>query len=81
MTITIKLFAVLRDAANVAEFSLILPDNATVADAMNTIAAQYPALAPHLPRTAAAVNLERAAPDTKLNDHDELALLPPVSGG
>ena len=81
MTIRVKLFAILRDTAGVAELPLDLPAHATVATAVELLSAQYPTLRPHLPRAAAAVNLARATPDTTLNDNDELALLPPVSGG
>jgi molybdopterin converting factor subunit 1 len=81
MTIKIKLFAILRDKAGVAELPLNLPDHSTVAQAMTQLAHQLPTLALHLPRCAAAVNLERATPETILKNNDELALLPPVSGG
>jgi molybdopterin converting factor small subunit len=81
MTVRVKLFAILRDKAGVAELPLGLPDGASVADAMETLAGRLPGLRPHLTRAAAAVNLARATPDTILNDNDELALLPPVSGG
>jgi molybdopterin converting factor small subunit len=81
MTITIKLFAILRDKAGVAEISLPLLDNATVATAIESLAKLHPTLHPHLARSAAAVNLTRATPDTPLKNGDELALLPPVSGG
>ena len=82
MTVTVKLFAVLRDrAGGVGEVPLSLPAGTTVAGAVGAVAARYPALSSDLPRAAAAVNLERASPETILNDGDELALLPPVSGG
>ena len=81
MVVTIKLFAILRDRAGVAELRLDLPERASVADAMETLGARHPSLAPHLPRCAAAVNLERATAETTLHENDELALLPPVSGG
>jgi molybdopterin converting factor subunit 1 len=81
MTIRIKLFAILRERAGAAELALDLPQGATVADAVERLGARYASLAPHLPRCAAAVNLERAIPATILHDGDELALLPPVSGG
>jgi molybdopterin converting factor small subunit len=80
MTIRVKLFAILRDKAGVAETPLELRTGATVADALESVAARHPALRPYLPRAAAAVNLTRSTPDTLLHD-DELALLPPVSGG
>ena len=81
MTIRLKLFAILRDQAGVADLPLTLPENATVSTALQTLATKFPALVPHLPRAATAVNLTRSTPDTVLNDNDELALLPPVSGG
>jgi molybdopterin converting factor small subunit len=81
MTIRVKLFAILRDTAGLADLPLTLPDGAPVSHALETLSTQHPALRPHLPRAAAAVNLSRATPDTILHDNDELALLPPVSGG
>jgi len=81
MTVRVKFFAILRDKAGVAELPLALPDGASVADAVETLSARLPDLRPYLPRAAAAVNLARATPDAILKDNDELALLPPVSGG
>jgi molybdopterin synthase catalytic subunit len=81
MTITVKLFAILRDKAGVAEVSLPLLDGATVATAIESLAKLLPNLHPYIARSAAAVNLSRATPDTPLKNGDELALLPPVSGG
>lgn len=79
--IRVKLFAVLRDAAGASELSLELAPGATVSAAVAEIGRQYSALARHLPRAAAAVNLARVSAETVLHDGDELALLPPVSGG
>jgi molybdopterin converting factor small subunit len=81
VTIRVKLFAILRDLAGVGELSLELPAGSSVAAATETLAAQFPTLRRALPRTAAAVNQIRVTADTTLNDNDELALLPPVSGG
>jgi molybdopterin synthase sulfur carrier subunit len=81
MTITVKLFAILRDTAGVPELLLTLPDGTTVATAVQTLLVSHPTLAPFAARIACAVNLTRVARDTVLQDGDELALLPPVSGG
>jgi len=81
MTVTVKLFAILRDTAGVPELPLALPDGATVAVAVDALLALHPALAPFGARIACAVNLTRVPRDTVLRDGDELALLPPVSGG
>ena len=81
MTIRVKLFAILRDKAGVAETPIELRAGATVADAIESVAARHRDLRPYLGRAAAAVNLSRTANETVLQDNDELALLPPVSGG
>lgn len=81
MTVTVKLFAILRDRAGVAEIRLEMPDGATVSAAMELILHEHPELRPFATRVAFAVNLSRVDGGTVLKDGDELALLPPVSGG
>ena len=81
MTVTIKLFAILRDKAGVAEMSLKISEGATVAEVIELILRQHPELAPFANRVAYAVNLSRVDRQTVLKDGDEVALLPPVSGG
>lgn len=81
MTVRVKLFAVLREKAGVSEWALELPDGATVADARQPLLARFPALRDYVGRCAYAVNRAYAKPDTVLYDRDELALIPPVSGG
>jgi molybdopterin converting factor subunit 1 len=81
VTITVKLFAVLRDAAGTPEVALPLPDGSTAADAGRALAERFPAIAPRLGAVAYAVNREYAPAATVLKAGDELALIPPVSGG
>ena len=81
MTINVKLFAVVRDRAGTSALELALPRSATVAIAAAALAERYPAVAAFLPRVAYAVNQEYAPPSTELHDGDELAIIPPVSGG
>ena len=81
MTVTVKLFAILRDRAGTAELSLALPDGATVARAGELLGERLPAVRDFLPRVAYAVNRSYAKPDARLADGDELAVIPPVSGG
>jgi molybdopterin converting factor subunit 1 len=81
MTITVKLFAVLRDKAGVAELRLELREGARVADAVEGLLVRHPELGAFAKRVAFAVNLSRVDAATVLKDGDELALLPPVSGG
>ena len=81
MRITLKFFALLRDRAGVAELSLDLPDSADVSTAAAAIAEKDPILRDLLPRIAYAVNQEYVPTTTILRENDELALIPPVSGG
>ena len=76
MEVTVRLFAMLRERAGAAELALELPEGASVADAL----AELSALAEGLPLVMA-VNREYASEDTVLSAGDELALIPPVSGG
>jgi molybdopterin synthase catalytic subunit len=79
--ISVRFFAVLKDRAGVAHASIELNGHATVAAAMRLIAERFPQAANDLKRAAAAVNREYVLGDAVLKDGDELALIPPVSGG
>ncbi|HZG82442.1 MAG TPA: molybdenum cofactor biosynthesis protein MoaE [Brevibacillus sp.] len=81
MTITILLFAGLAERANQREIQLTLPEQATVRDLLRAAAEQYPALSPLLGSCFVSLNHEYAAPDHVIQASDEIALLPPVSGG
>jgi molybdopterin converting factor subunit 1 len=74
--VTIRLFAVLRERAGVREVSLDLPEGARVSDAIAALGE----VATGLPLVMA-VNREYAPEDRVLDAGDELALIPPVSGG
>jgi molybdopterin converting factor subunit 1 len=81
MQIRLKLFALLRDRAGTSELSLDLNDGATVATVVDALRERFPATAELLPRCAFAVNQSYAPLDHVLSDRDELAVIPPVSGG
>ena len=81
MTITVKLFAAARDAAGREVEAVDLPPGASVADAEAALRERLPDAAALLGASAFAVNRAYAKRTTKLNDGDELAVLPPVSGG
>lgn len=81
MRVTVLLFARLREIAGAAELPLELPAAATIADAWSRLVGAYPALAPHAPSMSCARNAEYARLHTPLADGDEVAFLPPVSGG
>lgn len=76
MKVRVRLFAALRERAGADEVELELPDGARVADAL----ARLDDLAGGL-SLVMAVNHEYAAADAPLSAGDELALIPPVSGG
>ena len=82
MTVRVRLFAVLRQRAGREEIEIEVSERATVADAL-AILGREPGLAEVLERVPVrmAVNRDYAAPETRLSANDELALVPPVSGG
>jgi molybdopterin converting factor subunit 1 len=82
VTVTVRLFAMLRERAGTNTLELSLAPGATVEDALGRLAEEGPLaeLLARLPiRTA--VNREYADTGTVLSTGDELALIPPVSGG
>jgi molybdopterin converting factor subunit 1 len=81
MRVTVQLFAVLRDRAGVAAVELELADDATAGDVTRGVAERFPALRELLARTAVAVNRAYAGPGAAVREGDEIALIPPVSGG
>jgi molybdopterin converting factor subunit 1 len=81
MLIHVKLFAILRDLAGKPELTLDLPTGTTVHAAGVALGEAVPALKEHLPHTGFAVNRTYAGPAQVLEDGDELAAIPPVSGG
>jgi molybdopterin synthase catalytic subunit len=76
MEVTVRLFAMLRERAGAREVTLELPAGARVSDAL----AELGPIAEGLPLVMA-VNREYAPEDHVLDEGDELALIPPVSGG
>jgi molybdopterin synthase catalytic subunit len=78
MEVRIRLFAMLRERAGASELALELPEGARVRDALASPAVER--LARGLPLVMA-VNREYADADAPLAPGDELALIPPVSGG
>jgi molybdopterin converting factor subunit 1 len=81
MKVRVRLFAVLKDSLGRAELDLELPEGATVEDVWRHLVKEHPALAPRRRSLAAAVNRRYAAFDAPLAPGDEVAFIPPVSGG
>ncbi len=76
MDVRVRLFAMLRERARAGEVALELPDGASVAEALEALGW----LTDGIP-VVMAVNREYAEPEATLRAGDELALIPPVSGG
>jgi MoaE-MoaD fusion protein len=76
MEVTVRLFAMLRERAGASEVTVELPEGARVRDALAALGG----LADGLPLVMA-INREYAPEDAPLDAGDELALIPPVSGG
>ena len=81
LRVRVRLFAIQRELAGTREVPLELPDDATVDDAWSAVVERYPALAPGRPSVRFARNGDYAEASTRLADGDEVAFIPPVSGG
>ena len=76
----VRLFASYREAAGVGHVELELPDGATARDAIRVVLAEHPLVAEGR-QLVIARNEEYVDVGATLSDGDELALIPPVSGG
>jgi len=81
MRIHVRLFALQRELAGTRALDLELPDGATIESGWAALVARLPVLAPGRPAMRFARNGSYAAADEPLADGDELACIPPVSGG
>jgi molybdopterin converting factor subunit 1 len=79
--IRVRLFAIQRELAGAREIALDLPPGATIEAAWTALVERHPVLAPGRPAVRFARNGEYTDPETVLDDGDELAIIPPVSGG
>jgi MoaE-MoaD fusion protein len=79
--IRVRLFAIQRELAGTREVALELSDGATVADAWTALVELHPALEPGRSSVRFARNGAYADEATALSDGDEVAMIPPVSGG
>ena len=81
MRVRVRLFAIQRELAGTREVGLELLAGATIADAWSELVERYPALAPGRASVRFARNSVYASADEVLADGDEVAMIPPVSGG
>jgi len=75
------LFAKFKEIANVGNFDLDLPIGADVSEAIDKICLQYPSLNLKVAKFLISVNYDYANHSKFLQEGDEIALIPPVSGG
>ncbi len=81
MKVTVKLFARLRELVGTHTLEQQVADNATIADLIENLQAEFPRLGEAIPRTVVSVNREFAEPHMMLTEGDEVAFFPPVTGG
>jgi molybdopterin converting factor subunit 1 len=79
ITVQVRLFAAYREVVGTTRLTHDLPTGSTVADLLARLHAQYPGL--RLESGMVAVNQEYVKTGVSLRDGDEVALIPPVSGG
>lgn len=81
MKVTVKLFAAARELAGVDALVVETPDGATAAEVRAALVRAEPRLASLAGASLLAVNTEYAGEATPVGPHDDVALIPPVSGG
>jgi len=81
MLITVKLFASYRELLGEEEVHLEMEEGVTVGEALDLLKSHFPALAEQGYSPLTAVNLQHVSKRHPLQDGDELAIFPPVSGG
>jgi molybdopterin converting factor subunit 1 len=81
MRVTVRLFARLRDLAGTGELVREVPESATVQAVWASLTDEMPSLAQYERAMSVAVNAEYARMATAVQEGDEVAFMPPVSGG
>ena len=81
MRVNVKLFARLRELVGTGDLGLEAPDGATVRDVWQALVQAHPAAAVYERSMSCAVNLDYARMTTPVSEGDDVAFLPPVSGG
>ena len=81
MRVTVRFFARLRDIAGASELARDIAPGATIGAVWRELVGEFPDLAPYERSISSAVNADYARMDDVVRDGDEVAFLPPVSGG
>jgi molybdopterin converting factor subunit 1 len=80
MTVNILAFGIAKDIFGASSIKIDLPDDAKTANLKQLLETQYPRLK-QIASYMVAVNNEYAGDELPLNERDEIAIIPPVSGG
>ena len=80
MNISVRFFALYKDRAGIDNPTIELPEGATTSDLMDKLHSIYPNL-PSSTTALIAINYQYSEPNSVLHDGDEVAIIPPVSGG
>ena len=81
VTITLRLFAVFRETLGSGALTREVPAGTTVGQVLARLIDEHPALAPAEQAVSFSVNRAYASAETVLHAGDEVAFIPPVSGG
>jgi molybdopterin converting factor subunit 1 len=81
MRVTVKLFARLRDIAGASELTRDLAPGTTIGGVWKGLAGEFPEFAPYERSISSALNADYSKMDVVVREGDEVAFLPPVSGG
>jgi molybdopterin converting factor subunit 1 len=79
--LTVRLFARLREIAGAGEIVLDVEAPATIRTVWAELTRRHPGLEPYASSLSTARNMDYARMDTAVDQGDEIAFLPPVSGG
>jgi molybdopterin converting factor subunit 1 len=79
--VTVRLFARLREIAGASELPREVAAGATLGTLWRELASEFPDLAEYERSISSAVNADYARMNRELREGDEVAFLPPVSGG
>ena len=79
--IKVRLFAILREVVGEGEITITVPSGVTVSYLNNEILKKYPQLKSFSNKFVTSVNCKVTTGETIITSSDEIALLPPVSGG
>ena len=81
MKVTVKYFAVCREELDRDEEEMELPEGAVLMDILARLEEEWPEIAEYYEIMQMSVNWEYATEQTELSDGDEVAFIPPVTGG